>query len=536
MLEQNYLYKNTNTLRNKYNIKDPKKLYERCAHDAARAAVNFRHEPLPLKFDAAYLKQIHWSLFYKSFEWAGQTRDKIFTFSDGSKAHMPAMRPKGHDLPFAIGPQITRELKQLENMLHEKNNLRGLSCQDFAENAADVFMRLDHAHPFRKGNGRAQRMFMEKLGQCAGYSIDFASITKERMVQASVQAMQHGNPQPMRDLFEDATNPQKTLILKEFIGQMRHSGFEEINDRLVVAAKEGETYNGIYKGHAAEGFVIEIGEAFVVGHKDDLTPEQIKTLQNGAEISFTKTNVQSLKKILIPSENCAPLTEEECLLKVSENFFVTACKRNIEHLSKTVYGNKHILGTTMDRIHTDPNACIQLADQIIQNPQSFSHLAGRKILGIKSQNRRQAEKQAPQLGEALKNYATTVQQTKEEILEHHQREQNRLQRSVEVPSKNLQNLFSLPAEQQREALSHSKTLQKELHVLSRQLRSRLSRDDRSAIEENNHTRLSCLLGVSESKAREISQTVKCTQEAQCHLRSLKVSRSSSMALTGTLTS
>lgn len=45
MLEQNYLYKNGKTLKNKYGITDPQKLYARCAHDTARAAVNFRLEP-----------------------------------------------------------------------------------------------------------------------------------------------------------------------------------------------------------------------------------------------------------------------------------------------------------------------------------------------------------------------------------------------------------------------------------------------------------------------------------------------------------
>ncbi|MDD9334328.1 MAG: cell filamentation protein Fic, partial [Bartonella sp.] len=78
----------------------------------------------------------HWSLFHQSFEWAGQTRDQAFTFADGTTARMPAMRPKGHAVPFAVGPQIQRELKQLEQMLTAKNNLQGLSRQQFAVEAA----------------------------------------------------------------------------------------------------------------------------------------------------------------------------------------------------------------------------------------------------------------------------------------------------------------------------------------------------------------------------------------------------------------
>ncbi|WP_375706812.1 BID domain-containing T4SS effector [Bartonella sp. AA126HLJHH] len=532
MLEQNYLYKGTKTLKNKYGIKNPKKLYQRCAHDTAREAVNFRHEPPPQKFDASYLKLIHWSLFHETFEWAGHTRDTSFTFEDGTSAHMPAMRPKGYEIPFAIGPQIKKELTQLEKTLNQKNNLKGLSRQEFAESAAEVFMALEHAHPFRKGNGRVNRMFMEKLGQAAGYTIDFSFITKGRMTAACIEAMQYGNPQPMKDLFEDITHPQKSLVLKEFVSQMRNAGLDEINDRVVVAAKEDVTYEGVFRGFSAEGFVMEIEGAFVVGHKDDLTPEQVKTLQNGARLCFQKTNVQSLKETLIPKETLAPLTDEELFERISNDAYVEGSRKEIENLSKTVYGKTHTLKTTLDIITVAPNLGNQFADEILQNPQSISKFAGSKILGMKSSNRRQAEQAVPQLSQAFKNYATITQQTKEEILEQHQREQNRLNHTVEKPGKNLQNLFSLPEEQQREALLHSRSLRQELHTFSRQLHNRLSSEDRKAIQEKDYTRLACLLGTSKSKAKEIANTVNNTQEAQCQARSLKVSRSSSLALTG----
>ncbi|EJF74280.1 hypothetical protein ME7_01556 [Bartonella birtlesii LL-WM9] len=532
MLEQNYLYKNSNTLKNKYGIKDPQKLYTRCAHDAARAAVNFRYEPLPQKFDTAYLKTIHWSLFYKSFEWAGKTREQSFTFEDGTIARMPAMRPKGHEVPFAIGPQIQRELKQLERMLHTKNNLRGLSRQEFAENAAEVFMILNHAHPFRKGNGRVQRMFMEKLGQAAGHQIDFSFTTKERLTHACVAAMQQNNPQPMRHLFEDVTNPQKALLLKEFISHMKNAGLEEINNHIVIAAKEGETYNGIYRGMTKEGFIIEVDGVFVVGDKNDLSPEQIKTLQNGASICFEKSNVQNLKDILIPKETLAPLSQEELFAKVSAAPLIEASKKNVEHLSKKVYGNPKVLNMKIELVNADPSLGRVFAEHIAQHPQSICKFAGFKMLGIKSPERRQAEEHISQLCEMFKNYAMTVRQTQDTLLEKHTKEQNRVGQSIEKPDKDLQNLFALPPEQQREALSHSPTLQRQLHVYARQLQNRLSAEERQAIQQKDHTKLSYLIGVSESKAKEIANTLQLTKEAQCQVRSLKMSRSSSMALTG----
>ncbi|PIT68838.1 BID domain-containing T4SS effector [Bartonella tribocorum] len=532
MLEQNYLYKGTPTLKNKYGIKNPQKLYERCAHDTAREAVNFRHEPPPQKFDTNYLKLIHWSLFHQTFEWAGHTRDTSFTFEDGTSAYMPAMRPKGYEIPFAVGTQIKKELQQLEKTLSRKNNLKGLSRQEFAENAAEVFMALEHAHPFRKGNGRVNRMFMEKLGQAAGHTIDFSFITKGRMTAACIEAMQHGNSQPMKDLFEDITHPQKSFVLKEFISQMREAGLDEINNCIVIAAKENVSYDGIFRGTSAEGFVMEVEGAFVVGNKDDLSPEHVKTLQNGARLCFQKNNVQNVKETLIPKETLASLTHEELFARVLNDPYVEACRKEIEHLSKIVYGRAHALKTKLDIITAAPNLGNQFADETLQNPQSVSNLAGRQIFGMKSPSRKCAEQTVPQLSQALENYGAITQQTKDEILEHHQREQNRLSHVIEKPGKNLQNLFALSSEQQRESLLHSPTLRQELHTFSRQLQNRLSSEDRKAIQEKDLTRLACLLGTSVSKAKEIAHAVKNTKEAQCQMRTLKVCRSPSLALTG----
>ncbi|MBX4335233.1 BID domain-containing T4SS effector [Bartonella raoultii] len=532
MLENNYLYKNGKALKNIYGIKDPKTLYERSAHEASKAAVNLRHEPPPQKFDANYLKQIHWSFFYKTFEWAGKTRDQSFTFLDGSTARMPAMRPKGYEIPFAIGQQIPKKLKQLEHSLTAKNNLKDLSRAEFAEQAAEVFLTLDNIHAFRKGNGRTNRMFLEKLGQAAGHRIDFSVITKERMVQSSVEAMQYGNSQPMKDLFEDATHPQKILLLKEFISQMKDAGLDKINEHVVVTAKEGTTYDGIFLGASAEGFVMQVKDGFVVGSKDDLKPEQVKTLQNGAHICFQKSNVQPITETLIPEETLAPLTHEELFERVASNPFVEESRKNVEACAKIVYGSRKTLSAKLDILTADPSLGQQFADEIHQNPHSVSKLAGGKMWNMKTPDRRQAEAHVTQLCEALKNYATAARQTREDVLDHHKKEQNRLKNSVEKPDKDLQTLFSLSAEQQREALSQSVPLQQKLHHFSRMLHNRLSSDNRTAIKENDHTRLAAMLGISESKAREISQVQKQTKEAQSQIRTLKTSRSSLLALTG----
>jgi cell filamentation protein len=43
-------------------------------------------------------------------------------------------------------------------------------------------------HPFREGNGRAQRVFIQYLAHAAGYHVDFTNVTGPEMIEASAQA------------------------------------------------------------------------------------------------------------------------------------------------------------------------------------------------------------------------------------------------------------------------------------------------------------------------------------------------------------
>ena len=61
-------------------------------------------------------------------------------------------------------------------------------------------------HPFREGNGRAQRMFIEYLALVAGYRVDYTNVTAGEMIEASVRAFDRDKTL-MRDIFERITTP-----------------------------------------------------------------------------------------------------------------------------------------------------------------------------------------------------------------------------------------------------------------------------------------------------------------------------------------
>jgi cell filamentation protein len=53
---------------------------------------------------------------------------------------------------------------------------------------------LNMIHPFREGNGRTQRIYIEQLCLNNGrFEIDFTEITKEEMIAASVKSANASN-------------------------------------------------------------------------------------------------------------------------------------------------------------------------------------------------------------------------------------------------------------------------------------------------------------------------------------------------------
>ncbi|WP_455481741.1 Fic family protein [Bartonella sp. B35(2025)] len=284
--------------------------------------VNLYKEPLPDKIDSSYLKYIHQCLFQHTFEWAGQTRDKPFTFMDGSVAVASIMKKREFTAPFAVGKKVEEGLNNLDKMLADKNYLQDSTREEFVKYAAEMMISLHHTHPFREGNRRTQRVFFERLAESVGYKLNFSLATKKRKMFANVAAMEYGDSEPMQHLLEDISHPEKVLLLNEFTNYMREIGLDEKNYRLSVVAKEGCLYSSTYRGSGLNGFMIDVNGIFVIGNKQDLTPEQLKTLKIGDHISFTAPMAKDVQQMLIPEEKIAPLKKEEIVDRVQDDVFV----------------------------------------------------------------------------------------------------------------------------------------------------------------------------------------------------------------------
>lgn len=525
----NYLYAGTQIVKNRYGETDLESFREKCLRDIEKGLESLRRESLPEHFDGHYLSHIHHQLFKNAFAWSGITRATPFTFEGGSIATMPEMKRAEWNNSFASTDEILDGLKKLEKTLAEKDHLRGLTREEFIIEAAPLFVSLKSLHPFIDGNEHTIHFFFENLAKGAGHQLDFSLATQERMMMAYTQTARYGNLQPMQDLFEDISHPEKRYLLQEFMNNMKNSR-RDVNDCLVMVAKENETYTGSYRGALFDSFMLDVEGIYIIGNKEHLTPEQLKTLKPGDRFTFTVRQTKELKGILIPEKKLVPLTKNEKAERVAEDACVNTSLKQVQQLAKIVYGNATTLDKQLVAMINDPALGQQLANQIEKNPDSVAHLAGFSLCGLQTQARANAKNHLEMLCSAVANFAHAVKHAEKEITQEHATEQKRRATAVEMPSQSLQELFTLPKELQQESLAKNLGLQKELTSLVKNINSRLSATEHKAVKNNEYETLAQSIGVSENKAKEIAQTVKKTQEVHQQAYAHTVNRSNVLSM------
>jgi len=129
-------------------------------------------------FDCVHLKAIHKFLFQDIFPWAGQFR--VVNIYKG-------------DSPFAPPLNIQPTLADLLSKLKAERLLSGLRAEEFAPRAAFYLGEINAIHPFREGNGRAQREFIRQLAVQAGHPLSWYGFTQTQMVEASIASHMAGD-------------------------------------------------------------------------------------------------------------------------------------------------------------------------------------------------------------------------------------------------------------------------------------------------------------------------------------------------------
>ncbi|MEG0681910.1 MAG: Fic family protein [Raoultibacter sp.] len=170
-----YVYEGTHVLINKFGLTDCNEVshVERMVTGAAVAFLE--NSPIQGKFDLAHLQAIHETLFEEIYDWAGQIRKQGFI-------------SKGNSL-FCKAEFIKPYAANLFGQLQREQLLTDLEHDVFAERISYYISEINALHPFREGNGRTQRVFVNHLSRQAGWNLNFASTKPDTLCEACITSM-----------------------------------------------------------------------------------------------------------------------------------------------------------------------------------------------------------------------------------------------------------------------------------------------------------------------------------------------------------
>jgi len=77
-----------------------------------------------------------------------------------------------------------------------------LGFEPFAERLTHYYAEINAVHPFREGNGRAQRAFLGQIAKAAAHPIAWVHLDAERNVFAARES-HRGNNSPLREMLGD---------------------------------------------------------------------------------------------------------------------------------------------------------------------------------------------------------------------------------------------------------------------------------------------------------------------------------------------
>ena len=187
---KDYFYEGTEVLKNLLDIRDEKKL-----SDTERSLVSVRiseinQAPVKGNFDFKHLREINKFLFQDLYEWAGELR----------KCEMEKI-----DV-FCLYSNLDYFANVIFSKLEQDNYFINFSDQEKITKLVDLFGDINALHPFREGNGRTQREFIEELAKVNGISLDLTQIGQNTMIDASHKSMSGDNTK-LYDLFEECSKP-----------------------------------------------------------------------------------------------------------------------------------------------------------------------------------------------------------------------------------------------------------------------------------------------------------------------------------------
>lgn len=191
-------------LRNLAGIRDPAlaKNYEYWMTSMRQVQLDLGRAEVPHTYDVDHLRAIHRHLFQDVYDWAGE-----FRTVDMAKAGKAFAR---------VGErQFDQYLEDVTQHIAETPWPK-LDQEQFAQAMAETFAPLNQAHPFREGNGRSTKVFLEHVAEQSRFTLNYDDVTslEWKLRSQSSRPMDDGivpRPEKIAPLFEHISSPRTML-------------------------------------------------------------------------------------------------------------------------------------------------------------------------------------------------------------------------------------------------------------------------------------------------------------------------------------
>ncbi|MFI1917248.1 Fic/DOC family protein [Nocardia sp. NPDC020380] len=180
-----YIDPESGVLRNRLGIVDAALLRQVEADLSLAALADLGIRPLPGRYDLEHLCAFHREVFGDVYPWAGEIRVVGIAKSN----------------PFCLPRHIESYSAAVFEALAADRFLRGLDRIEFVARLTHYLAEVNAIHPFREGNGRAQRAFFRQLAREAGWLIDWSALDPDENARTSMMSLR-GENGPLRDLLE----------------------------------------------------------------------------------------------------------------------------------------------------------------------------------------------------------------------------------------------------------------------------------------------------------------------------------------------
>lgn len=181
-----YCYKGTDVLINKLNITNEEDLFNAERELVTLRTYELNEKPLKGDFDFKYLKDIHKYLFQDVYRWAGDIRNCNIAKQD----------------LFCLTEHIETFGTDVFSQLQRGKYFIDYDNETTIDKLVELFADINALHPFREGNGRSQRVFIESLAKINGIYLDLTNVSKMNMIIASHESI-NGNYEKLKEMFKE---------------------------------------------------------------------------------------------------------------------------------------------------------------------------------------------------------------------------------------------------------------------------------------------------------------------------------------------